>query len=328
MMDVGAEFVLLSAGATHAFGTQLNAREIVSEAVQRCFVAMDGEGHRHFLIATNEQKVSADDASQGVAVSSRVLVVPPVGEQLFVDLQCRISSLDLVFERLVEDVLARLAAHPDRPPSGVCKATLADWRTLLKSAGSPLSREQVVGIAGELEVLSRFDGDPATVLASWTGPRAAIHDFSNAGAEIEVKSTVSVDGNFIRISNIDQLDPSGLEALFLAVVHFRENGAGFSLDDRIRALLDHGFPRDVLVGLVAEAGYVFESGSDGDVRLSVRGVRVWDVGDRFPGLRRSEIRHRLTGVSDISYDLALDSAPPMVKQEVAEELFRSWVVSA
>lgn len=324
MTDIGAEFVLLTVGGGQASGSQLQTRRVGQDLPAVCYVARDADGERHFLVAADAPTFAADAGSQGVTLSPRTLVVNGI-ETLFADLHCRITDLDLVFERLVEDVLTRLEREPERRPEVVCRLTLADWRALLKSAGSVLTRDTVIGLAGELEILSRMSTEPADALTAWVGPTGAVHDFSLRGRDLEVKSTSSVDGNFVQISNLDQMDPVGTSAMHLAVVHFREDTAGMSLDDRVRSLLDVGYPRDELLERVADAGYVFESGSDDGLRFSVRSVRVWEVDDMFPGLRRGELGRRAKGVSRVTYELALDAAPRGLAE--ADGFLNSWVVA-
>ena len=55
--------------------------------------------------------------------------------------------------------------------------------------------------------------NPVGALDAWLGPSMSVHDFVRGGAELEVKTTTSVDGNFVSISNIDQLDPPGHHVL-------------------------------------------------------------------------------------------------------------------
>ena len=50
--------------------------------------------------------------------------------------------------------------------------------------------------------------NPIRALDAWRGPTKSVHDFVRGGAELEVKTTTSVDGNFVAISNIDQFDPT------------------------------------------------------------------------------------------------------------------------
>ena len=58
-----------------------------------------------------------------------------------------------------------------------------------------------------------------------------------------MKTTTSVDGNFVSISNIDQLDPAAIISLHLVVVHAREDSAAPSLDERIDELVGLGVPQ-------------------------------------------------------------------------------------
>lgn len=321
MTDIGYEFVLLTVGDSSASGSQLQTRRVKPELRTACFVALDAQGERHFLVEA-EKPFVGDSSSQGVTVTPRLLVLGEV-ETLFADLHCHMADLELVFERLVEDVIQRLESDESQRPEIICRVTIADWRALLKSASSSLTREEVIGLVGELEVLARLTQDPAGAIAAWTGPLASVHDFSFEGHDLEVKSTASVDGNFVKVSNLDQMDPEGLEALHLVVVHLREDTAGLTLDARIRALIDAGFPRDLLLERVADAGYVFESEADENLRYSVRSVRVWHVNDGFPGLRRNELGQRLRGVSNVRYELALDVGPREVQEP--EEFLTTWM---
>lgn len=325
MSSVAEEFVLVRSGETTPVGEQLLTRRLDLGIPQACFVAVDAQDQKHLLVEIGDEKGVKDHSSQGVTLGSRPLLV---GDEsvTFADLHCRITSLDLVFERLVEDVIKRLAKSDAGSPGTVCRSTLADWRALLKSAGQPMSRDSIVGIAGELAVLREMaEREPVGALDAWKGPEGWTHDFAAHGDEMEVKSTASVDGNFIHISNVDQLDPTAATSLHLVVVHLREDTAGETLDDRIRQLIDMGVPSDGLIQKVAHSGYVFESEADGGVRLTVRGIRAWRVGQKFPGLRRSELAHRLHGVSDVKYQLALDSAPRPLTEDATQQLLVEWL---
>ena len=156
----------------------------------------------------------------------------------------------------------------------------------------------------------------------------SVHDFVRGGAELEVKTTTSVDGNFITISNIDQLDPAPIVSLHLVVVHAREDSTAPGLDERVDELIGLGVPQDALMTKVATAGYVYGSGASVEDRFRVRSVRAWIVGDLFPGLRRAELGEaRLKGVSRIRYELALDSAPKRLSNREFEQFMATWVGS-
>jgi hypothetical protein len=187
----------------------------------------------------------------------------------------------------------------------------------------------VIGLVGELEVLRLLAvHNPVGALDAWRGPSKSVHDFVRGAAELEVKTTTSVDGNFVSISNIDQLDPAAVTSLHLVVVHARENSTAPSLDERIDELIGLGVPQDALLTKLAITGYVYESGVLFEDRFQVRSVRAWIVGASFPGLRRTELGEaRLHGVSRIRYELALDSAPKRLSDTEFEHFMATWVGS-
>jgi hypothetical protein len=326
--EIGEHFVLLEAKAREISGTQVLTRPVgVKVRARDVLAAIDAAGQKHVLIPLTVDVVDEDHTSQGVTLESRILRVGS-DDVTYADLHCPISSLDLVFERLVEDVLNRLIRESSTPVA-TCRKVLDDWRALLKTAGQSISRETVVGLVGELEVLRRFaDRDPVGALDAWRGPSKSVHDFVRGGAELEVKTTASVDGNFVSISNIDQLDPTLVASLHLMVVHAREDARAANLDERIDELLDLGLPRDILLAKVASAGYVYESGIAIEDRFRIRSVRAWVVGGSFPGLRRAELGEvRLKGVSMLRYELALDSAPKRLSDEEFDSFVATWMVS-
>jgi len=321
--DLAEEFVLLATGDKPS-GTALRSRPVAwSEGEPLALIADDAHGQRHLLVRIDDQKLVGDRSSKGVALTARTLVTDGQ-ERSFADLHCLVPSLHLVFERLGEDVLRRIEAAKPCESAAVCRATLADWRELLRSAQRPMSRDEVVGLTGELVVLEALTEKQSWKLQGWRGPDALTHDFALGGCEIEVKTTASVDANQIHVSNIDQLDPTDIPLLHLAMVHLREDSAGETLDQRIGRLIARGLPRDVLLDRLDKAGYVYESGADEDLRMAVRTIRIWEGSDDFPGLRRAALGNRLQGVSGITYELMLDACPAPLKPAQVESLLETW----
>jgi Putative PD-(D/E)XK family member, (DUF4420) len=326
---VGEHFIFLETQAREVTGSQLLSRALGLKIDGRdTLAAIDVAGQKHLLIPLTASAFDGDFTSQGVTLGSRVLRTDS-GDVTYADLHCRISSLETVFERLAEDVLERLTAD-DSTPVTTCRKVLDDWRALLRAAGQNISREEVIGLIGELEVLRLLaTHNPARALDAWRGPSKSLHDFVRGGDELEVKTTTSIDGNFISISNIDQIDPTALASLHLMVVHIRFDNTAPGLDERLDELIRLGVPRDALLTKVAIAGYVYGSGVQVDDQFQVRSVRAWVVGESFPGLRRAELGEiRLRGVSRIRYDLALDSAPKRLSNEEFEYLMTRWARSS
>jgi hypothetical protein len=323
-VSIAEQFVLLEADGRSASGEGVKARDIGMEtSAGPVLIALDASGSRHLLLPAGEEVVHADRRSRGVAIAERTLQLTQEAVR-FVDVACLDRSLALVFERLVEDVLARFAAGEN--PVRAAQNTLEQWRELLRTSTERLDAATVLGLVGELEVLERLGRtDASAALRAWRGPRRTVHDFVSGDSAIEVKATASVDGNMVSISNVDQLDPSLVGNLHLAVVHCRVSEIAPSLDDRIRRLLKQGFHRADLLDAVAKGGYVFESGQADDRRYEVRSLRVWRVHAEFPGIRRGDVAaERQKGVSHIRYDLALDAAPPRLTDATANALLDGW----
>ena len=83
---------------TRAVGVEVAGRETL--------VAIDSAEQKHLLIPLAVDEVEGDNVSQGVTLGSRVLRVDS-GDVTYADLHCRMTSLAMVFEQLVEDVLRR-----------------------------------------------------------------------------------------------------------------------------------------------------------------------------------------------------------------------------
>lgn len=325
MSEVAEHFIYLGIEASPSTGTKLLSRQIgQSVPGGEILAALDADRQRHLLIPVLDPDIAEDLSSQGVTLGSRELLV---GRRAvtYVDVHCRIAGLDLVFERLLEDILARLAGDGSAPVES-CRQALDDWRTLLRAAGQGIDRETVLGLIGELVVLRLLCGrSPAAALDVWRGPQRTVHDFVFGGSALEVKATASVDGDTISVSNIDQLDPTLVGELHLVVAHMRLDETAPTLDARIDELIGMGVPRRDLIARVERAGYVYESLLGVDDRYSVRSLRAWNIGSDFPGLRKGEIvEGRTKGVSGIKYNLNLSVAPGRLSDHDFDVLLAEW----
>lgn len=321
--DIGRDFVLLSSGARPT-GTELVTRAVAAgDSGMR--VAIDKEGFRHLLVPVPDE-VPRDRQSVALSIEPRVLSVggAPV---LFADLKCLDTRLSLVFERLVTDVVARVESGV--PPEVALPYALNQWRQLFQGGGSSgFTVEQVIGLIGELQVLLRLSESMGAerALDAWWGPDGHPHDFySTADRAIEVKTTRSLEGNRIHVSNVAQMDPSNLTDLHLAVFRLRPDRLAPTLDDRITSLLELGFPAARTLTKIEAAGHVHESAVPFSTRFAVVWDRWWVVGSGFPGVRESRIdAAALRGVSNITYKLSLDAVGPAMPPEAVDELMQKW----
>ncbi|WP_157692868.1 PD-(D/E)XK motif protein [Pedococcus dokdonensis] len=321
-MNIGEEFVLLASGEAPT-GTELSTRQVrVGNTDLR--VGIDSDGFRHLLVQVPEE-ITGDRQSAALVLGTRILAVGSESV-VYADLKCLDTRLALVFERLVADVAARIDAG-DRPGAALLTA-LHEWRDLFRGVPSGPTREQVVGLIGELEVLGRLSGSVGIVQAldAWWGPDGHAHDFySSAARAIEVKTTRSLEGNRIHVSNAAQLDPTDLADLCLAVFRLKEDRRAPSLDERIESLLELGYPAAELLAKIEGAGYVYETPIPFNTRFAVTSDRWWVVGADFPGVRESRLGPTaLRGVSAIKYELSLDAVGAPMTAEHVDALVRGW----
>lgn len=143
-----------------------------------------------------------------------------------------------VFEVLAADLVevVRQAANPAQAVA-LSVSRLEAWQAFLRSGRRGLSREEQIGLLGELtilELLAAEIGYEAAVEA-WFGPLDGIHDFSRSGIGIEVKA-VAGGGNLVRISRLDQLDRRGLSTLLVARPRFQEAPGGRTVLTAVREM--------------------------------------------------------------------------------------------
>lgn len=323
-MRIEESFALLLTGELPEGATQLSTRPSgVTTTHGPVLLGVDRSGRRHVLIPLESGSHVTDRISRGITLASRELVVDDE-TQTFADLACDIPRLAQVFERLVENLIERLEGST--APMPVIAKTLEEWRALLQQALAEISRETVLGIVGELEILRTLSERSIEAIQCWAGPSGAVHDFVRGGRAIEVKATASVDGNSVRISNLDQLDPGTVPQLHLAVVHLKESADAASIDDRIAQLIELGVPAIELEQALGLLGYVRGMSEAVATRFEVRGIRWWIVADDFPGLRSSDIDPvRLRAVGHVSYDLMLAGTPSPIADDQAEAMLTDWM---
>jgi Putative PD-(D/E)XK family member, (DUF4420) len=148
------------------------------------------------------------------------------------------ESLRDVFEVLATDIVE--VVRPTTTPSQAISAAvsrLEAWQAFLRSGGRGLSREEQIGLLGELAVLRLVAAEIGYdhAVGAWIGPLDGIHDFNRSGIAIEVKGVAGV-GSLLRISHLDQLETRGLSALVIARPRFREGPEGSSLSDVIQSI--------------------------------------------------------------------------------------------
>lgn len=140
-----------------------------------------------------------------------------------------------LFTTVCADVVAAAAGVAAEESLSQFLARLDAWRRFLRDRRAGLTRNETVGLLGELLVLERLLTASALDLTCWVAPDDGLHDFLLHGHALEIKTTLG-SANSVRISTLDQLDTAGLRQLDLIHVRLVESPDGRNLGQVIAAI--------------------------------------------------------------------------------------------
>ena len=152
--------------------------------------------------------------------------------------------------------------------------------------------------------------EASAAVAAWRGPLDFPKDFDIGRVAIEVKAHRGGGAPFVAIASEDQLDESGVDALFLYVVEMDEVPAdaadGLTVSDVAARVRERIFALDpgaagVLETLLSAAGLRPEDDYS-NFHWLPGPSRLYQVADGFPRIARSELR---SGVSYVRYSVSL-----------------------
>ena len=214
------------------------------------------------------------------------------------------AGIDL-FATVCADALQSAASAPQVEGLAAFLARLHAWRYFLRERRSGLTRNEIVGLIGELVVLRRLIQADPLLLTSWSAPDDGLHDFELAGHALEAKSTLGPAAS-LHISNLDQLDTSGLRRLDLLHVRLVETPEGECLEDMVREIISclaqDAARRDFANALLRRGLMPDDAGARESPRVSVRVLTAFAVGPGFPRLVRASVP---TAIIEAGYVLEL-----------------------
>jgi len=201
------------------------------------------------------------------------------------------ADIDL-FATVCADALQAATGAPQVEGLAFFLARLRAWRYFLRERRSGLTRNEIVGLMGELVVLRRLIQEDARLLADWTAPDDGLHDFERAGHALEVKSTLGPAAT-LHISSLDQLDTSGLQRLDLLHVRLVETPEGECVGDVIQGIIScltqDAARRDFDNALLRRGLMPDDIGARNSPRASVRTLTAFAVEKNFPRLIRASV---------------------------------------
>lgn len=214
------------------------------------------------------------------------------------------SSFSLMCYDLAER--SKLAAS-QAAAAAVFFHALEGWAELLKKRRDGLSREEALGLLGELAVVESLLNDstltPDAVICGWRGPHGDTRDIGVNGIRVEVKAQRSTAALRLRISSLTQLDDRG-DHVYVVLMRFSPATEGRSLADAVKAV--HGTLKESPLALVEFQRKLALSAFNPEAAVA---TEVYAVDDRFvyavtrsfPRLVPSNVP---AGISEAQYDIS------------------------
>jgi hypothetical protein len=136
---------------------------------------------------------------------------------------------------LIGDVLRRIEAG-EKDSALALANSLRNFEALVAKANG-ISREEAVGLYGELLVLEALLNARRADVRAWIGANQQCHDFRLSTLELEVKTTTS-NARHHFVHGLNQLNPSPDHELFVVSIRLGNpgTGAGRSLDELVENL--------------------------------------------------------------------------------------------
>ena len=191
---------------------------------------------------------------------------------------------------------------------------IALWKRFFQKNSGRLSEEEVRGLIGEIEILSRmiaaYGVDVA--LETWKGPAGELHDFRHDPFRIEVKTWVNESSPRIFISDPSQIVIDPAWPVFIAAVQLaRDNTAGFTLPERIATILVGmtAPQRAIMEVLLADVGYLPVHAELYTKRYFVAETVFHSIGDGFPMIDPVTLPG---GITNLKYALELGALGPFI----------------
>jgi hypothetical protein len=276
-------------------------------------VSLDGAGLRHLLVPVpDDTDLVTLGETRGLQVSTERFQVGGHPEALYIDLACLDHAQNPTFSAVAEDLLISLNESAASARDAVIGA-LSRWKAFWSSRTAGLSKEEALGLFGELWFLRRWMGPPSrTALSRWMVTARARHDFQWKAASVEVKTaaTISPGGPIHDIANLDQLDNPVTGQLYLFSLQVVDDALATNtlvglIETLVRDLRDDGQGLTLLNEKLAERGYNPADAASYQRRLRIVAERLFIVGKGFPRLTRATFSPGLPpGIDDVTYSLA------------------------
>jgi len=231
------------------------------------YLAVDSQRRRHLLVQIPDATDPVQQReTRSLEVTTARFTVATNPEALYVDLICADPAQHPTFSAIAQDLIRSVRQSPG-PLRDAILGALGRWRAFWTVKSTGMSREDALGLFGELWFLRRWLGTvSAATLNRWQATDSARHDFQWPTASVEVKTatTQSAGPPIHHIASLEQLADPVRGELYL-----------FSLqvcDDALAANTLHGLVSSLTADLQAD----FQTLSEFNDKLAARGYSPAD----------------------------------------------------
>jgi hypothetical protein len=274
-------------------------------------MALGTRGELRFLLPVGMQtRVPKIPVGPNVAISD-VIYSRGNERQRFIDITCGAAELENVFADVVDQIVERV--EDGQTATEAARSTFAEFRSLLLTkAITPRPRSEVVGLLGELLVLTRLLKRNSETWRAWSGADRNRHDIRAGDYSIEIKSTSRPGNMQVTIHSEHQLRSPDNGALQLFHFAFEAvSGGGYSVERlAAEALRLSSDPQAFLDRLKACGCENPDSPEWNHEAFRLDAERAFRVEDAFPRITPSSFRLGALpgGVMSIQYDVDLSTA--------------------
>jgi len=268
-------------------------REVDAESPLRMLIGVSPVGRPYFAVIV-AQKPGLPDLTSAIEVTRRQRAADG---RWTLTLELQVRALTDAFISLVSDLAAKSAlAASEQEALNIFLETLAEWQELLTARADRLSESALRGLIAELwfGFESEAHGHPPPEAArAWAGPLGGAQDFQfpAPGHYFEVKS-LRPSHTFVEISSEEQLDGDDIKLAVVTVEDVATPFDGITLPGLVRSIrseLKDGADRAEFNRRFAR---LFVNPDDpwySEHAYAVRRLQVFDVSEKFPALRRSQL---------------------------------------
>jgi hypothetical protein len=289
------------------------SREVDAESRLRMLIGVSPVGRPYFAVIVAQQP-GLPDLTSAIEVTRRQRAADG---RWTLTLELQVHALTDAFISLVSDLAAKSAAAASESTAlEIFLETLAEWRELLTASVDRLSEGALRGLIAELwfGFESEVHGHQIPEAArAWAGPFGGAQDFQfpAPGHHFEVKS-LRPGRRSVEISSEEQLDGDNIKLAVVTVEEVAAPSDGITLPGlvtSIRSRLKDGADRAEFNRRFARLLVDPDDPWYSDQAYTVRRLRVFDVSEEFPALRRSQLPE---AIARATYRLDVQHLPKFI----------------